>query len=81
MALLHLTVKATSDSAWYVAECVEMGAVSQGEAIEEALANLQEATELLVEMMIEDGEGDRLEPLQQKGFFTTYDTPVEMARD
>ena len=33
----------------YVAECPEVGSVSQGTTIEEALANLQEATELYIE--------------------------------
>ncbi len=33
----------------YVAECPEVGTVSQGESIEGALANLQEATELYLE--------------------------------
>jgi len=33
----------------YVAECQEVGTASQGETIEEALANLQEATELYLE--------------------------------
>jgi predicted RNase H-like HicB family nuclease len=30
----------------YVADCPEIGTVSQGETIEEALGNLKEATEL-----------------------------------
>ena len=33
----------------YVAECPEVGTVSQGKTIEEAIANLQEATELYLE--------------------------------
>ncbi|MEW6570549.1 MAG: type II toxin-antitoxin system HicB family antitoxin [Nitrospirota bacterium] len=33
----------------YVAECPEVGTVSQGFTIEEALANLKEATELYLE--------------------------------
>lgn len=33
----------------YVAECPEAGTVSQGKSIEEALANLREATELYLE--------------------------------
>ena len=33
----------------YVAECPEVGTVSQGHSIEEALANLKEATELYLE--------------------------------
>lgn len=33
----------------YVAECTETGTASQGETIEQALANLKEATELYLE--------------------------------
>jgi len=33
----------------YVAQCPEVGTVSQGETIEEAIANLKEATELYLE--------------------------------
>ena len=33
----------------YVAQCPEVGTVSQGETIEEAVKNLQEATELYLE--------------------------------
>jgi len=33
----------------YVGECPEVGTVSQGYTIEEALANLKEATELYLE--------------------------------
>ncbi|SHH77428.1 type II toxin-antitoxin system HicB family antitoxin [Desulfofustis glycolicus] len=33
----------------YIAECPEIGTVSQGYTIEEAVANLQEATELYLE--------------------------------
>jgi predicted RNase H-like HicB family nuclease len=40
----------------YVAECPEVGTVSQGRAVEEAVANLKEATELyLEEFPLEDG--------------------------
>lgn len=34
---------------WVVADCPEVGAVSQGETIDEALANLKEATELYLD--------------------------------
>ncbi len=34
---------------WYVAECPEVGTVSQGQTIDEALANLKEATELYLD--------------------------------
>ena len=33
----------------YIAKCPEVGTVSQGKTIEEALANLKEATELYLE--------------------------------
>ena len=33
----------------YIAKCAEIGTVSQGRTIEEALANLKEATELYLE--------------------------------
>jgi predicted RNase H-like HicB family nuclease len=33
----------------YVAECHEVGTVSQGKTVEEAVANLREATELYLE--------------------------------
>ena len=34
---------------WCVAECPEIGTASQGKCVEEALANLQEATEVYLE--------------------------------
>ncbi len=37
------------ESDLYVADCPEVGTVSQGKTFEEALANLQEATELYLE--------------------------------
>lgn len=43
----------------YVAECPEIGTVSQGSSLEESLANLKEATELYLEefpMMITTGK-------------------------
>ena len=33
----------------YVAQCPEIGTASQGDSIEEAISNLQEATELYLE--------------------------------
>ena len=41
-ALIH------KEDDWYVADCPEVGTVSQGKTIEEALANLKEATELVL---------------------------------
>ncbi len=34
---------------FYVAECPEIGTVSQGKSVEDAVANLKEATELYME--------------------------------
>ncbi|HEX4966149.1 MAG TPA: type II toxin-antitoxin system HicB family antitoxin [Thermoanaerobaculia bacterium] len=42
-AILH------KEAGLYVAECPEIGTVSQGSSPEEALANLKEATELFLE--------------------------------
>jgi len=39
----------TKEEDIFVAECPEVGTVSQGESVEEALANLKEATELYLE--------------------------------
>jgi predicted RNase H-like HicB family nuclease len=50
---------------WYVADCPEVGTVSQGKSIEEAIANLTEATELYLEEF----------PLPEtsRPFLTTFD--------
>lgn len=37
------------DGEFYVAECPQVGTVSQGSSVEDALANLKEATELYLE--------------------------------
>ena len=37
------------DDSWFVAECPETGTVSQGKTVDEAVANLKEATELYLE--------------------------------
>lgn len=37
------------EGTWYVAECPEVGTVSQGESIDEAIENLTEATTLYLE--------------------------------
>jgi len=42
----------------YVAECPEVGTVSQGRTVEEAVANLKEATELYLEEFPQD-DGQR----------------------
>jgi predicted RNase H-like HicB family nuclease len=49
MALLTLTAVLHREADLYVAECPEVGTVSQGHTVEEAVANLKEATELYLE--------------------------------
>ncbi len=44
-----LTAVLHKEEDMYVAECPEVGTVSQGKTIEEAIANLKEATELYLE--------------------------------
>ena len=52
----------------YVAECPEIGTVSQGDTVEDAIANLKEATELYLEEF----------PLPQvsRSFLTTFEATV-----
>jgi predicted RNase H-like HicB family nuclease len=49
MAIRTFTAVIHKEDDLYVAECVEVGTVSQGTTIEEAIANLKEATELYLE--------------------------------
>lgn len=46
---LHLTAAVTHEGEWYVARCFQVEVTSQGETIEESLANLREALELYFE--------------------------------
>jgi len=48
------------EGALYVAECPEVGTVSQGRTIEEAIANLKEATELYLEEFPPENAGPPL---------------------
>lgn len=45
----RLTAIISKEEDMYVARCPEVGTISQGRTIEEALANLREATELYLE--------------------------------
>jgi len=47
--MVVLTAVLHKEEDMYVAECPEVGTVSQGKTIEKALANLKEATELYLE--------------------------------
>ena len=49
MSTRTFTAVVYKESELYVAECPEVGIASQGDTIEEALANLKEATELYLE--------------------------------
>jgi len=49
MAARTFTAVLHKEEDLYVAECPEVGTVSQGYTIEEAVANLKEATELYLE--------------------------------
>jgi len=55
----------------YVAECPEVGTVSQGATVEEAVANLKEATELYLE--------EFPLPFLGKPLFTTFEAAVSEA--
>lgn len=49
MPIITLTAVLHKEEDLYVAECPEVGTVSQGYTVEEAVSNLQEATELYLE--------------------------------
>ena len=49
MAVHTLTAVIHKEENLYVAECPEIGTVSQGNSVEDAVANLKEATELYLE--------------------------------
>ena len=49
MAVQTFTAVIHTEDDLYVADCPEVGTVSQGHTIEEAIANLKEATELYLE--------------------------------
>lgn len=63
--MVHKERLSRSDKDIYVADCPEVGSVSQGWTIEEAVANLKEATELYLQEA----------PLISKGnaFITTFE--------
>ncbi|NPV07628.1 MAG: type II toxin-antitoxin system HicB family antitoxin [Anaerolineae bacterium] len=58
MAVRVFTALIHKENDVYVAECPEVGTVSQGYSVEEAVANLKEATELYLEEM-QDEIGER----------------------
>jgi predicted RNase H-like HicB family nuclease len=46
---VKFTAAITHEPPWYVARCLEIEVVSQGETVDEALVNLREALELYFE--------------------------------
>ena len=63
-----LTAVLHKEDDMYIADCPEVGTVSQGYTVEEAIANLREATELYLEEF----------PLQtyNKALLTTFEAAV-----
>jgi predicted RNase H-like HicB family nuclease len=49
VAEIQFTAAITHEGDWYVARCLQVEVASQGESIEQALANLREALELYFE--------------------------------
>ncbi len=49
MSIQTYTAVLHREEGWYIAECPEVGVVSQGRTLDEAIANLKEATELYLE--------------------------------
>jgi len=68
--MVTLTAIIHKEDDMYVAECPEVGTVSQGKTIEEAIYNLKEATELYLEEF----------PLEEKArpLLTTFEISIEM---
>jgi predicted RNase H-like HicB family nuclease len=66
---LHLTAVVTQEGDWYVARCLEIEAVSQGESVEQALANLRDVVEVYIE---EEG----LPPAPTHPLVTSIDVPI-----
>ena len=68
MSIRTFTAVIHKEDNLYVAECPEVGTVSQGYTIEEAIANLKEATELYLEEF----------PLEEvtKPIMTTFEASV-----
>ena len=66
---LHLTAVIIQEGDWYVARCLEIEAVSQGENVEQALANLRDVVEVYMQ---EEG----LPPALTHPLVTSIDVPI-----
>jgi predicted RNase H-like HicB family nuclease len=71
MMTLTLTAIIHREVDLYVAECPEIGTVSQGDTVEGAIANLKEATELYLE--------EFPMPEMSRPFLTTFEAAVDKA--
>jgi len=67
------TIKIEPEENWYVATCLENNIASQGETIEEAMANLKEAISLYYE------DEDKIEELNYMQNEEVFITRLEMA--
>jgi predicted RNase H-like HicB family nuclease len=66
MQTYHVALE--QEDGWYVVQCVELpGAISQGRTREEALANIKEAIELLLEHRTSKFAGQRVEEVVISG--------------
>jgi predicted RNase H-like HicB family nuclease len=63
-----LTAIIHQEEEWFVAECPEVGSASQGKTVEEALANLREATAVYLD------EFPHLSPSHP--ILTTFEVPA-----
>jgi predicted RNase H-like HicB family nuclease len=70
-AVIYWEAGEDSEPGVYVAECPEIGTASQGDTIEEAMANLREATELYLEETSASGN--------RHPFVTTFEVEVAEA--
>lgn len=66
---IKVTVLVQKENDWYIATCVENNVASQGNSIEEALKNLQEALELYY-------EDEPIIPTYTQTFVTTLEVTV-----
>lgn len=60
---MRLTAAVTREGTWYVAQCLEVDVASQGETVEEALTNLQEAIALHFEDVTDAAAELRASPI------------------
>ena len=66
---LKFTITYHKEDKWYVAHSPELGVTSQGESLEQAQANIQEA----VELYLEDAPQEELEQFTDTPFVKTLE--------